>query len=253
MSDFQDSLMRIMLISSPRSGNTWVRYVLATAYKLESMAYHNMADFPIALPENLILQIHWYREPSIQAFIVENNFQVLVIARHPLDVLLSVLHFALYEETVERWLGGNCEIPTELRSATPTSEAFLNFALSWGAENLLSISYLWWQDQRAIRVRYEHLVAAPQDAFAAIETQLGSPPSQEWSAAIADNSLNKFQALPNKHGWQGRPGLWRDLITPGWAFKIYMRHKRFFDVLGYCFKPYYLSKKTAERNWQQLV
>lgn len=182
-----------MLISSPRSGTTWVRCVLAIAYKLKSLAYHNMADFPMGLPENLIMQIHWYREPSMQAFIVENNFQVLVIARHPLDILLSVLHFAQYEETVERWLGGNCEIPAKLKSATPTSEAFLNFALSWGAENLLSISYLWWQDQRAIRVRYEDLVAAPQASFAAIETRLRLVPSQGWSTAIADNLLNRLR------------------------------------------------------------
>lgn len=245
---------RIFLISTPRSGNSWVRSVLRDAFGLDEIAAHNIFDLPLNLPDNLILQIHWYREPTIQALITEQDCKVIVIARHPLDVLVSVLHFTRHDQSPDRWLEGNCEIPHALRSATPSSSAFLDYALSWGAENLLSVAYQWWHDHNTIKLRYEDLIADPIASLQSLAKSLrhASIPVEEWAAALSNNSLGKFQALQNKHGWQGRPNLWRELLTPHIASQIYHRHKRVFDVLGYSLPPYALSEEEAERNWERL-
>jgi hypothetical protein len=58
--------MRIAILSTPRSGNTWVRRVLADIYDLTELAVHNPADIPVEIPERAILQLHWYREPSVR-------------------------------------------------------------------------------------------------------------------------------------------------------------------------------------------
>lgn len=108
------SFLRVAIVSGPRSGNTWVRSVLSKALDLVQIGVHNPLDIPAALPKRLALQIHWYREPNFQAFLRSNGFRVAVIARHPFDVLISVLHFVRYEPMTDRWLEGNAAIPTHL-------------------------------------------------------------------------------------------------------------------------------------------
>lgn len=103
--------LKIAVISTPRSGNTWVRSVLSKALKLEQIAVHNPQEIPPILPERVALQIHWYREPNFQAILKSNGFKVVTIARHPLDVLISALRFIPHEPLTSRWLEGNTEFP----------------------------------------------------------------------------------------------------------------------------------------------
>src|SRR5205807_380982 len=138
------SSLKIAIIGTPRSGNTWVRRVLTQALDLKEIAVHNPRDIPVLLPERVALQIHWYREPNFQTFLRSNGFKVVVMARHPLDVLVSVLTFIRHEPLTARWLEGNAEFPPDLAGHPPASPSFVAYATSWGAENLLSVSYQWW-------------------------------------------------------------------------------------------------------------
>lgn len=142
------SILRIAVISTPRSGNSWIRSVLAGALGMQEIAVHNYLDIQEQLPDRCFLQIHWYREPNFQTWLAANKFRTLCVARHPLDILLSVMHYIRYEPDTAKWLGGNVDIPSQLLSASPASKAFLDYAIGDGAENLLSISYQWWKDAR---------------------------------------------------------------------------------------------------------
>ncbi|MGH8783404.1 hypothetical protein [Paraburkholderia sp.] len=245
--------MRIAVVSSPRSGNTWVRSVLANSLDLTEIAIHNYLDAPRSLPDRCALQIHWYREPNFQQYLNENQFQTLVVGRHPLDILLSVLHFIRHEPATNQWLMGNAEIPTDLSGQGPTSDAFMEYALSWGAENLLSISYQWWCDRNSLRVKYEDLVASPGKEFSkVVETLCSGLSADKIDVAIKNFDFGYFHSMPNRHGWQGRPGLWRSLIPGRMARAIYARHRRLFDTLGYNV-PYTLtSYRQAADNWKAL-
>jgi Sulfotransferase domain len=242
---------RIAIVSSPRSGNSWTRMVLARTLGLEEIAVHNWTDLPRELPKNCILQIHWYREPNFQSFLRENEFRLIVLARHPLDVLLSVLHFIGYEPMTARWLEGNCAISPELIESSPVSAAFNRYATSWGAENLLSISYQWWHDPATLRIRYEDLVGDPKGEFAAIaKTFDGS--TDRLETILQEINFETFRAMPNRHGWQGQPGLWRRLIPTITALKIYAYHRRVFNTLGYPPPLSLVTRANAKRNWEQL-
>jgi len=225
--------------------------VLARTLGLEEIAVHNWRDLPSELPNDCVLQIHWYREPNFQAFLRENKFRLIVLARHPLDVLLSVLHFIEYEPLTARWLEGNCGISPELIGSSPVSAAFKRYATSWGAENLLSISYQWWHDPETLRIRYEDLVEDPKANFNTIVKVLdGSTDTLE--PILQEINFEKFRATPNRHGWQGQPGLWRRLIPTITALKIYAYHRRVFNTLGYP-PPFSLITPTnANRNWERL-
>ncbi|MBZ5723454.1 MAG: sulfotransferase domain-containing protein [Acidobacteriia bacterium] len=247
------SSLRIAVVGTPRSGNTWVRYVLGDALDLQQMMpVHNPRDIAPELPERAALQIHWYREPNFQAFLRTNGFRVVVVARHPLDVLISALHFRRREWSLVRWLEGNAEFPPDFAEYAPASPSFVAYATSWGAENLLSVSYQWWHDRDAIRVRYEQLVREPVAAFTSLVEQLNEP-ADRVAKAIEANPFKAMQDLPNKHGWRGTPGLWRQLIPPLDAWRIFRRHRRVFDTLGYGIPPYLLTRRAALRNWQRLA
>ena len=244
--------MRVAILSTPRSGNTWVRRVLADLYDLAEIAVHDPAEIPAELPSRVILQLHWYREPGLQRWLREHGFRILVIARHPLDVLLSVLHFVRHEPETARWLDGNAELPPGLGQASPTSPLFAEYAQSWGAENLLGISTAWWQDRDALRTRYEALVQDPQQAFGSLIARLGAT-HKPLDAALERARLAVWQATWNHHGWRGQPGLWRALLPPRTAWRIYRRHARVFHVLGYKVAPYMLSARYAEHRWRELA
>lgn len=243
--------MRLAIISSPRSGNTWLRRVLADGLKLHEIAVHNFLDIQ-EVPDRCILQIHWYREPNFQAFLQRNNFRVITLSRHPLDVLLSVLRFIRYEPETARWLEGNCAIPETLKEATPTSGAFLEYALGFGFENLLSVSYQWWHDEHAIKVRYEQLVTNADTEAQRLASLLDAS-EEAILTALTQNPLSKLQATPNRHGWMGQPGLWRDLIPSVAADAIQVRHRILFERMGYAIEQSFLTDADAERQWAQLA
>jgi hypothetical protein len=244
--------LRIAIVSTPRSGNTWVRGVLRDALALHELAVHNYRELPPVLPEQFILQLHWYREPGFQAFLRDGGFKVIVLGRHPLDVLLSVLHFVRREPLTARWLEGNAEIPPNLSAEKPFSGGFERYATSWGAENLLSVSYQWWLDTSATHVRYEDLVRNPQAAFRRLISDLGGS-CAKLDDALAAHSIEVLRATPNRHGWQGTPGLWRQLIPPVIARRIQRRHARVFHTLGYRVPLYVLTRRQAEQAWARLA
>lgn len=246
--------MRLALISTPRSGNTWTRKFLAAALRLEQEAVHNWRDVSHPLPERYILQVHWYREPLFQSWLKENGFIPVVIARHPLDVLISILRFSKHEPQTNRWLEGDGELPANFREADPTSDVFLNWALGSGAENLLSISCAWWQDAAALKLRYEEAVHDPEDTFGRF---LRSADPEFVMDERADSRLHKhiFKELcrtPNKHAWQAKPGLWRQVISSRDARRIAQRHKDVFDILGYRANSRFIARSRARRRWEML-
>jgi hypothetical protein len=243
--------LRIAVIGSPRSGNSWVRFVLADILGLQQLAVHNYVELD-SVPVRCILQLHWYREPNLQRFLRDRCFKTLVLARHPLDVLVSVLNFIRHEPETARWLEGDAEIPQDLAGQPPTSRKFLRYAKSFGAANLLGVSYQWWRDPDAIKVRYEELVQCPDEALLNLARAF-DPAASDENDAIGRFDLPFFQKLPNKHGWQGRAGLWRQLIVYSDARAIYRRHKPMFDLMGYSVWPYLLTRAAALHRWKELT
>ena len=229
----------------------WLRWLLRDGLQIPEIAVHNFSEVN-SLPDECVFQLHWYREPNFQHFLSENGFRTIVLSRHPLDILISVLHFIRYEPATARWLGGNCEIPTALAGKSPASDDFLDYALSFGAENLLSVTYQWWHENSAIRLRYEDLVADPERQVDALAERLAVA-RQPIIDAMHINTLETFQALPNRHGWQGRVGLWQKLIPSEHAVRIFDRHSLVFDKLGYTVEPMPLPRLEATKNWEALL
>ena len=134
--------MKIALLGSPRCGNNWVRRVMSDVLGYPHFAAHSVNDFPEDLPPDCILNIHALNEPLENAFFEGRSCQFIVLARHPLDVFVSVLQFARNEPAVHKWLNGSCDLPHDAASLCPDDARFVDWMTGKGARNLLSVPSL---------------------------------------------------------------------------------------------------------------
>jgi hypothetical protein len=248
--------LRIAIVSSPRSGNTWLRSLLADAYGLEDLAFHNPADADWSLlPRGCVLQMHWHPTPSFLRTLNDAGFRVVTMMRHPLDVLLSVLQFCQYDRSTLRWLDGEDGNEHLIYGAMPGSAAFAEYATGRRAAALLSVSTEWWQAPGVCRVRYEDLVADPVGELDRLVRELGRLPLCPTHEVTGRTTVAELRARcqADHHFWQGRPGLWRLLLTADVARTIAQAHPDAF-ALGYACDPdETLTRAQADATWVRLV
>lgn len=244
--------MRIAIVSTPRSGNMWLRRLLVAAYGLEERSAHAPGEVDwSALPEQCVLQLHWRRSPAFHALLRRYGFSVAVLARHPLDVLVSILHFAPHEPQTARWLDREGGDESELVGADPTSASFLTYATGPRASALLSVTPEWWRIADA-RARYEDLVAAPAAELERVVHQLGVPPLVPVEqAAVAVRFVDLRREATNEHFWQGRPGLWRHLLPVDVARAIAAAQPAV-AALGYEVDPGDVTPELSRERWSEL-
>jgi hypothetical protein len=249
--------MRIAIISTPRSGNTWVRHLLKELYGLEQFSAHNPSEFDWPnLPFDCVLQIHWHRTPELVDHLAKHGFRVLIMARHPLDVLISILQFSLRDASTCRWLEGEAGNEQLIYGATPSSPSYLDYCVGKRAAALLSISPEWWSSPGVIRVEYEQMVRAPQAELARISQELGEAPRIPIADALQATTIPSLRSKTNvsHHFWQGQSGLWKRMLAPCAAWQIAGAQPQAFATFGYrCDPDVTLTPIQADANWISLV
>jgi hypothetical protein len=247
-----DAPLRIAVVSTPRAGNTWVRHLLGTAYKIPHLARHSMDDADWAeLPPRVVLQLHWRRTPEFAAKLDTHGFRVVTVARHPLDVLISILHFCVYESESEQWLLGAGGSETDIYGAMPRSRTFIEYAKGPRAAELLAVTSDWCNQPGVVGVRYEDLVADTANELRRLEEVFGPIRCGSIAQAVEVCAMDRLRLqTTNNHFWQGRPGLWRHLLPAAEAIEVAAA----LPDLGYSIDPDpALDPLTADRNWVRLV
>jgi len=242
--------LRIAVISSPRSGNMWLRRLLTATYGLEERSAHTPDELDWeTLPDGCALQLHWRRTPAFRKRLKRHGFSVAVLARHPLDVLVSILHFAPHEPQTARWLDGEGGNEDSLIGADPASPAFLAYATGPRAKALLSVTPEWWE-HADVRVRYEDLVAHPAGELGRIVESLGGAPVTAPATAVETASFGRLRdEATNMHFWQGRPGLWSELVPTEYALAIASAYPEMLE-LGYSVG---VDAPTARARWSAIA
>lgn len=248
---------RLALMSTPRSGNMWLRRMLVSLLDATELS----ADTPAAVPwrdlaDDAVLQLHWPPTDDLLARLDAHGFATLALARHPLDVLVSILQFAQAESRTARWLGGADGDERALVGADPTSDAFRAYALSDRARSLLGVTPAWWaSERRTARIRYEDLVDAPAAWLRRLAEELALEPVRDLDDVVAANTLDALRAeTGSAHFWRGRPGSWRALLPAPTALEIAAAHGRALTVCGYETEPDpSLSVEEARERWRALI
>ena len=244
--------MRVAIISTPRSGNTWLRRMLAMLCRGIEIAAHSPDELdwnnlPVG---NCVLQLHWRKTLQLENLLLRNKFKVIVLQRHPLDVLISILQFAHQEPQTLRWLSGEGGGEENIYTKSPLSEAFLEYATGSRAQALLSVSVEWSRTPKAFLVRYEDLVSSTEKTLYDLAGKIGLPQS-EIAEVIASNNIDALKLTSdNGHFWQGKVGLWRKVIPFHMAEIIAKKQQELFSEYGYEIMPNSkLTTDEAERNW----
>ena len=230
----RNSILKLLVVSTPRSGNTWLRYMLSTVYQLHQHAVHTPQALDwAALPDKSIVQLHWHRTPEFQALLAQHQVKPVTIARHPLAVLLSIWQFAVHEPATAQWLGGEGGDESAMLNQPVDSAAFLNYACGPRAKALLSVSAEWWDTPGTAQVRYEDLVKQPLETLTALCHGLG-PAQASLAQTLQDNAIDKLRLTSsNNHFWQGQPDAWQQMVPPEFALQVQHAHSAVFQRLGY--------------------
>ena len=248
--------LRLAIVSTPRSGNTWFRNLLLRYYAVPESASHQLTDDDWArMPPEVVHQIHWPRTPEFLTKLRDHGFRVLTLSRHPLDTLISILHFSWYNPETAMWLLGRGGDETGLRGAMPRSRPFIDYATGPRAAALLAVTVEWWQQPDVISVRYEDLVADPAGQLAAIAEHVGPPRCGSVADVVAECSIERLRPLAvDNHYWKGRPGLWRELLPPAEAEEVAAAIAPVLDRLGYvCDPDPRLDARAADYAWVRYV
>ncbi|MBE9188047.1 tetratricopeptide repeat protein [Microcoleus sp. LEGE 07076] len=248
--------LRLAIVSTPRSGNTWLRKLLASMYDLPQIAVHTPREIAWqSLPPKVILQIHWRDTDNFVSLLAENGFRPIVIARHPLDVLISILHFATYESQTARWLDGEAGSEISIINKFPLCSEFIDYAVGKRSAALLSISASWWNRENSRQIRYENLVADTAEELSKLNEQLGMKPVRPILDVIPLNSIASLRTTAaNNHFWQGNCGHWKQLLTAEVARRIAISHQRVLNQLGYvCDADENLTEEMAVTAWNSIA
>jgi hypothetical protein len=248
--------LRVAVVGTPRSGNTWLRALLAASYGLEEMPTSRVEDLDWAtLPERCVVQIHAMREEPFAGQLDRHEFRVVVLARHPFDVLISALNYEQYIANPCLWTDAAGRTRS-LRGATPHSAEFLEYATATHPGSVLSISPDWWTAPGVYRVRYEDLVQEPAGTLASLAALLHLEPRRPIAQVVAELDISTIRAgydVWHYHYWQGRPGLWRSLLPAQLANQIAAMQRPVFETLGYVCDPNEsLSATQAEATWCEI-
>ena len=247
---------RFAILSSPRSANTWLRRLLVEYLDLEERAVHTPRELDWSrIPERCVVQLHWPAVPELRRLLDEHAFSVCVLVRHPLDTLISILHFAAHEPQTARWLDGAHGDERAIIGAEPCSDAFLRYATGRRARALIGITPEWWTPRAIARVRFEDLIRRPTDELERIATRSGVEPVIGPAQAVQAVSFARMQQEGgNEHFWQGRPALWRELLPLPYAHELARPYRVHADRFDYDLSPDpALTLDEARRSWQAVV
>lgn len=234
----------------------WLRRLLASSHELDEVSADTPATVPWAsLPERCVLQLHWPPGEDVLGPLAEHGFRKIVLTRHPLDVLISILHFAQNEPRTARWLNGVGGDEHELLGAEPCSPSFLRYATGARARALLSTSVDWHRSGALeATICYEALVADPEGELDRLNASLGLEPVVPTHESCKANGIERLRAAhANGHFWRGQPGHWRTLLPAAVAEEVAAAHEPSFVELGYALDPDpELDEARARANWASL-
>lgn len=188
----------IFLVSYPKSGNTWTRFLIANlVYPEKNPDFSNINRIipdPEAItkrdldrsPRPRILKSHQHFEPRYQ--------KVIYVVRDPRDVVLSEYHFDIKRRAI------TSDFPIQQFVARFVRGELNHPYGTWG-ENAGSWFYTRGNDPRFLLVRYEDLQSQPTEEMGRIAAFLGlSASAERLRQAIEQSSADRMRELEKKQG-----------------------------------------------------
>lgn len=211
--------MRIVIASQPKTGNVWIRRLLAEIYGLSDLNESLSDKLPKngitflqfveqgLFPDDSIFHEHYFPNP---ARVIRPSRKVgarlVTMVRNPYDAFVSFFHYV--NNFPERFLS----VPLSTLVGKPIDHPdVLDYVENHFSEHL-KLSLQWVQSGASIIVRYEDLLANPVETLKTVTGMIHCVDQSRIEEVVDGNSAERMKAAGGwlaKHVRSGNVGDWK--------------------------------------------
>jgi hypothetical protein len=221
--------LKILIVSTPKTGNIWLRYLLSAVYDLPIIDFA-MPELRDCFDYNRYHHLgpRWVAHqhfPPVSSFVrwaQDEGVVLMTSTRHPGDILVSMYHY------VQNYAGRVPIDPQAVRllfSRDTTTDRLASIPLTEGLETYvrnkffysLNYSIAWLASGLSYGVRYEDLWQTPVETLRALTQQIQPVPMQTIKDAVERCHIDTLRVS----GEEGQPfyraggvGGWRASLPP---------------------------------------
>ncbi len=189
--------LKVLVVSTPKTGNTWLKHLLARAYRLPAR------DLPTAvedvdwdrLGDRWVAHQHFLPTPELLAEGERRGIVFVTTIRHPGDVFVSLFHHAQNVSEPSDDPRDPGYMQADSGRFGPRAEAFLRA----GFREHLHLSLAWMQSRRSVVIRYEDLCQRPVDTLGALCRLILPTPASRIRQALAESELGELRRAASVH------------------------------------------------------
>lgn len=235
-----DPDLRILILSTPKTGNTWLRHLLAGVYRLPRYYVPPPIDSATLdqAGKRWVTHYHCLPDPELLSWIRANGAAVVTTIRHPGDVLISLYHH------VHNFRGGTPDHDFMRRMIFTGFErrGITTYAADRPFSADLECSLEWMASTGTHTVRYEDLRADPVAALRELTSRICPAPLERIEAAVEMCDIDVMRGMAGDFSGffrEGRVGGWRELLPPDIveAFRSQAPYAAQMARLGYSVDP----------------
>ena len=214
---YDPNTLKIMIVSTPKTGNTWLKHLLAHIYELPAVDVG--LEFQVAEVEALgarrVTHQHYPPRADLLDWAEQNDVVFVTTIRHPGDVLVSMFHF--FRRHANR-LALDDPAQILVRDGDEMGEHTAAFLMAEaGFVVHLNLSLAWMRSARPHVVRYEDLWRDPTTALQNLTAAIIEAPLDriEYAVELCDIDLmrNTLSGGPEFFR-KGSVGDWKSVLPP---------------------------------------
>jgi hypothetical protein len=246
--------LKLIVASTPKTGNTWLRHLLSEAYELPMVALPAVfsEETVTSLGPRWVSQEHYYPDERLISWAERESAVFLTTIRHPGDVLVSLYHY------IRSGAAGSAEVGLvnvmRFDHEAPGANV-IDFVRRYFYFHL-HLSIAWMATGRSILVRYEDLCDGPEAELARImhEVRARRPrsplPLERVPGSVAGCDLDMLRQTPGldkRFFRKGGSGGWADELPPELIemFRTLPPYPAQFRALGYDPDPAHAKRREA--------
>lgn len=193
--------MRIVVAGPPKTGNVWLKCMLAIAYGLRPLGPRDIPKPPHlprvtawlragGFPDDTILHQHFDYSPELVDQFAALHAHLVTIVRDPYDAFVSA-YYALQTHIDDGKRSGR-RTDVILGKSLDSPEVY-EFLRSNGFRRNLILSRDWIQSGRSRVVRYEHLLSDPLGELRRLTAGIRPVPDARLSEAVEECSADTMR------------------------------------------------------------
>ena len=221
--------LKILIVSTPRSGNTWVKYCLSLIYDLPVVEFPTpefWRDFDCEQYDKLgsrwIAHQHLLPFEPFVRWAQDRGVVMLTTVRHPADILVSLYYYIqnfahktqIDSETVELLVSNEA---MEKSRASSEARTALESYVQEKFFKTLHFSIAWLQRDLSYGIRYEDLWYSPVKTFQALTSQICPVPLQSLAKTVEKCRLEQMRIEVGEDALffrGGGVGGWKSSLPP---------------------------------------